>query len=168
MRTSEPRWPRRAAIVVGLYVALGLSWASLWVGIMSQTNAHRSSLMIMLADRALAAAIICVFVVVAAYAGVTSHRWKQTSIVVSTGTALIALAITLGIARAVWPGRLFTCHRGTMDTVCGGPLPVITNGWWSVADIVTMTALAALLALVIAGVARLVVRHPRLTSRPVT
>lgn len=167
MTASEPRWPRRAAIVVGLYVALGLSWASLWAGIMSPTNAHRSSLMIMLADRALAAAIICVFVVVAAYAGVKSRRWKQTSIVVSTGTGLIGLAITLGIARSVWPGRLFTCHRGTMDTVCGGPFPVITNGWWAVADICGMTVFAALLALVIAGVARFAVGRAPMAWRPV-
>ena len=158
MTTSEPQWPRRAAIVIGLYVALGLSWAALWVRIMSPANAHRGWPWIFLADRALAGAMIGVFVVAAAYAGVKSHRWKQTSIAVSTGTGLAALGITLGIAWTVWPGRLFTCHRGTMDTVCGGPFPVITNGWWAVVDIGAMTVLASLLALGIAGAARLVVR----------
>jgi hypothetical protein len=158
---------RRVAIVVGLYVALGLSWAALWVRITSSANTQPASPLIFVAYDAVAAAIIGVFVCAAAYAGVNSHRWKRTSIVGSTGTGLIALAITLGIAWTVWPGRLFTCHRGTMDTVCGGPFPVIANGWWAVADIVAMTALASLLALVIAGVARLVVRHPRLASRPV-
>jgi hypothetical protein len=156
---------RRVAIVVGLYVALGLSWAALWVRITSSANAQPASPLIFVAYHAVAAAIIGVFVCAAAYAGVNSHRWKRTSIVVSTGTGLIALTITLGIARAVWPGRLFTCHRGTMDTVCG-PFPVITNGWWAVVDIGAMTLLASLLVLVIAGVARLVVRHPRLASRP--
>ena len=168
MTASEHPWVRRAATVVGLYVALGLCWGALWVQITSLVNAQPTSPLLFVAYHAVGWAIIGVFGCTAAYAGVESRRWKQTSIVVSAGTGLIALAITLGIARAVWPGRLFTCHRGTMDTVCGGPFPVITNGWWSVADIVTMTALASLLALVIAGVARLVVRHPRLTSRPVT
>src|SRR6476661_477709 len=134
MTASEPRWARHAAIVVGLYVALGLSWAALWVRIMSSANAHPTWPLIFVAYHAVAWAIIGLFVVVAAYAGVKSQRWKQTSIVVSSGTGLVALGITLRIARAVWPGRLFTCHRGTMDTVCGGPFPVITNGWWAVVD----------------------------------
>jgi len=168
MTTSEPRWARRAAIVVGLYVALGLSWAALWVRIMSSANAHPTWPLIFVAYHAVAGAIIGVFGCAAAYVGVRSHRWRQTSIVVSTGTALIALAITHGVAQVVWPGRLFTCHRGTMDTVCGGPFPVITNGWWAVVDIVAMTALASLLALVIAGVARFVAGRAQLAWRPVT
>jgi hypothetical protein len=53
-----------------------------------------------------------------------------------------------------------------MDTFCGGPFPVITNGWAAVVDIGAMTVLVALLALAIAGAARLVVRHGRLASLP--
>jgi len=168
MTTSEPRWARRAAIVVGLYVALGLSWAALWVRITSSANAHPTGPLIFVAYHAVVWAIISVFACAAGFAGVKSLRWKQTSIVVSTATGLAALAITLGIAQALWPGRLFTCHRGTMDTVCGGPFPVITNGWWAVVDIVAMTALASLLALVIAGVARFVAGRAQLAWRPVT